>query len=171
MAKTTTATKTKTAAKTASTVESLKSISATEFDKASEELAGKERTAQLQLASKKIEGVLLKGAEVDVKNAALADRVSHAENVRGVQVQTMAEKLAQENNVLAFATKETALKLEGLNIQTQGLEAHNAFGREMLATSQDMYQAKLAAAKANVQNFIASAQSNAAQLAGDVIDV
>ena len=164
---------TKPAAKntTAANVSGLSSISADEFDSQAEKLAGQERTAKLQLASKKVEGVLIKGQEQDVKNTALLDRVNHAESVRGVQAQTMAQKLAQENNQLTFATAETALKQENLNIQKEGLEAHNTFGRDMLATQKDMYSAKLQAARANVQNFIASAQSEAAQLAGDVIDV
>ena len=158
-------------AKSTSTVDSLASISAEQFDSQAEKLAGQERTAKLQLASKKVEGVLIKGQEQDVKNTALLDRVTHAESVRGVQAQTMAQKLSQEQNALTFATAETALKQENLNIQKEGLEAHNTFGRDMLATTKDMYAARLQAAKANVQNFIASAQNEAAQLAGDVIDV
>lgn len=157
--------------KPANKVSGLKSISADEFDSQSEALAGKERSAKLQVQSKKIEGVLLKSDEQDVKNAALSDRVNHAEKVRGVQSQTMAQKLTQENNTLKFATAETALKQENLNIQREGLEAHNQFGRDMLTTQKSLYSAKLQAAKANVQNFIASAQADAAQLAGDVIDV
>ena len=157
--------------KSTSKVSGLTSISADDFDKQSEALAGKERSAKLQVQEKKIEGVLLKSDEQSVKNQALADRVSHAESVRGVQSQTMAQKLSQEQNQLTFATAETALKQENLDIQKKGLEAHNTFGREMLATQQDMYAAKLAAAKANVQNFIASAQNEAATLAGEVIEV
>ena len=119
-------------AKSTSTVDSLASISAEQFDSQAEKLAGQERTAKLQLASKKVEGVLIKGQEQDVKNTALLDRVTHAESVRGVQAQTMAQKLSQEQNALTFATAETALKQENLNIQKEGLEAHNTFGRDML---------------------------------------
>ena len=167
----TTKTKKTTATKATSKVSGLKAISSDDFDSQSEALAGKERSAKLLVATKKIEGVLLKADEVDVKNAALADRVGHAESVRGVQAQTMAQKLNQENNTLKFATAETALKQENLNIQREGLEAHNQFGRDMLTTQKSLYSAKLQAAKANVQNFIASAQADAAQIAGDVIDV
>ncbi|PZO20372.1 MAG: hypothetical protein DCF25_06590 [Leptolyngbya foveolarum] len=156
---------------TPSNVSALSSITSEDFDKQSEQLAGQERTAKLQLASKKVEGVLIKGQEQDVKNTALADRVNHAEAVRGVQSQTMAQKLSQENNQLTFATAETALKQESLNIQKEGLESYNTFGRDMLATQKDLYAAKLQAARASVQNFIASAQNEAAQLAGEVIDV
>lgn len=152
-------------------VASLTSITAEAFDKEAEALAGKERSANLQLATKKIEGVLIKGQEQDVKNTALLDRVTHAESVRGVQAQTMAQKLQQETNQLTFATSETALKQENLNIQKQGLEAYNSFGKDMLGTQKTMYAAKLSAARANVQNFIASAQQDAAQIAGDVIDI
>jgi len=168
---TTKTTKNTKSTKATSAVDSLAAISAEDFDTQSEKLAGKERSAKLQVQTKKIEGVLLKSDEQEVKNLALADRVNHAESVRGVQSQTMAQKLSQEANLLTFATAETQLKQENLNIQREGLEAHNAFGKDMLATQKDMYSAKLQAAKANVQNFIASAQNEAAQLAGDVIDV
>lgn len=157
--------------KPSANVDGLSSISAEQFDSQAEKLAGQERTAKLQLASKKVESVLIKGQEQDVKNTALLDRVNHAESVRGVQAQTMAQKLSQEQNQLTFATAETALKQESLNIQKEGLEAHNTFGRDMLATTKDMYAARLTAARANVQNFIASAQDEAAQLAGEVIDI
>ena len=161
----------KTSKAKATDVSGLAAISAEEFDSQSEKLAGQERTAKLQLAEKKVEGILIKGQEQDVKNAALSDRVEHAEAVRGVQAQTMAQKLEQENNSLRFATDETRLKAENFDIQRESLEAHNQFGRDMLATSKEMYDAKLAAAKAKVQNFIASSQAEANAVAGEVIDL
>ena len=74
-------TKTTKSTKATSAVDSLASISAEDFDSQSEKLAGKERLAKLQVQTKKIEGVLLKSDEQEVKNLALADRVNHAESV------------------------------------------------------------------------------------------
>ncbi len=64
-------TKTTKSTKATSAVDSLASISAEDFDSQSEKLAGKERSAKLQVQTKKIEGVLLKSDEQEVKNLAL----------------------------------------------------------------------------------------------------
>lgn len=158
-------------AKATSTVNALAAISAEEFEQASEKLSGQERSAQLQLKTRKVEGVLLKSDEQQVKNDALADRVNHASEVRNVQAQTLAQRLQQERDSLTFTTSETAMKQDAHSIALEGYTARNEFGRQMLSTQKSMYAAKLQAAKANVQNFIAAAQSEAQQLAGQVIDV
>ena len=164
-----TKTKTKTHAKTAAgnvSVAGLAAISAEQYDSQKEKLAGQERTAQLQLQEKKIEGVLIKGREQDVKNLALSDRVTHAESVRGVQAQTMQQKLLAEQRVLDFTKNETRLKGEILGVQEQRLEARLGHAKTLGGIEDSLFKAQVQAAKNRVENFIASSQQEAAQLGG-----
>lgn len=163
--------RTNTTPKNSSRVEGLKPMSADAWEKRAEELAGKEREAQNLLQTAKIEGTLLKRDEQDVKNAALSDRVSHAESVRGVQAKTLAQKLQQEQNTLTFTSAETSEKQKAHDIALDAYKARNDFGTQMLATQKSMYSAKLKAAKADVENFIADTQAQARQLGGDIIDL